>query len=800
MTAIKSLSKCWVGWKQNMPKLVEKIASHAVAGVIGLSVCTLVLALVFRWPLAPAVSWSATSSGKITAIVLSAAGDRLTWGDVSGQIVVHAARSGREIHRWKSASSPVTALARSPNDRILAVAHEDGSVSCHDAETGELLLQQSQAEVCVLQFSPDGRSLALASQTGELRIVNILSELIELDLPVSRDYISAISFSPDSKSLSVAVGRAVEVWRIDGRVLLWRSRELTYPAVALDFSSDGSEVVAFQSDKSLTRWRFQDGCLVANVSVRHGFVYQVAVCPGSQLVAVASMRGGLHLHDTADGSILQGVQERGAETLALSCSGDSRWLAAIDDTQQLKLWKLADSSGNVTAWRMSLIARRQFSSWILVSGLGLCLALTMLAAVRNWPDALIACLVLEFVRDPIRKLGGDQSLGMYLSVSVVWLLVAVIALYRSRTVLSKLDYQFPELRQAALLLVLAMIPGAVVSLTNGSVGWALLAAGGATSYLIPLLGVVLGAACVEVPGLAARWLVVFAVTSTLGALTALPESMLWNVPGLGGMDFVWYRSFPAGDLNDIRVLPLISGIYRSPDALGLHAALGLMFIAVLLTSGATVRRWPYVLAAIVLTAGLLLSGRRKMIALPVIFGLFVLLTGVRRPGLRRIVISAAVTMSAGIIILLLISAFGPYPDYVRSLVWDGWPRVTNSLAIARWTIHQSGFWGAGLGVATQGVQRFVEHDLPIWQEDGLGRALVELGIPGTILALTALAFAGRAAVRAWRKSPHSLLIGGLLGMVLANLTCFFVSHQIYSGDPAMLLLTSMCLGIALWSR
>ena len=786
-----------------MPAFSAQFASRLAAFAAGLVGVVLIWGLMCRQPSPPIRSWKTTGADRVATVALFATADWLACGDEAGSVAVHDAKTGARVSHWNSASSPVAALSLSGDDRTLAVAHRDGTVTSWDLATGRLLLQQSQESIRALQLSADGRLLALGSETGELRLVDNHGAVTEFDRRPPGESIGSLLFSADSRFLAVAVGRCVEVWKVDDRVRLMRSAELEFPAIALGMSADGSELVALQQDAGLTRWRIPQGRVMSTTPGSFWFLDPGAFCPGSQTAAVVGLRGGLRLLDVEDGTELQVIQERGPSIVALSYSADGRWLSVADATNQIQLWNLADANGgDANAWRTSLKTFRRSSSTVIVAGFGLCLVLTVLAAVWDWPAALAVCLVLETVRDPVRKLVSGHPQFLSLSVSGVWLIVALMAVYRSRSALVTLDRRYPELKQAGCLMVLALIPGAVISLSQLPQG-GLLAAVGACSYVVlPAFGIALGSACVRIPGTVFRSLAVFVGMSTLGAVTAILEAALWNVPGLGGLDLVWYRSFPGLQGAGRTVLPLFSGIYRSPDVLGLHAALGLMLAAVLFAGARPSRRWFGRWTAVLLTmgflaGGLLLSGRRKMLALPIMFGIGWLITQRRDQMLRRINGPALMIVTVGVAIATVMVGYGPSRDYLQTLVVDAWPRASQSLWAACETYRQFGFWGAGLGTATQGVPHLVKLDLAIWQEDGVSRALVELGVSGFVLALAAVGFLFRAALKAWRMQPASPLVRGMLLVVLANGAVFFVSHQVYSGDAPLLLLTAMWLGIAL---
>jgi hypothetical protein len=140
-----------------------------------------------------------------------------------------------------------------------------------------------------------------------------------------------------------------------------------------------------------------------------------------------------------------------------------------------------------------------------------------------------------------------------------------------------------------------------------------------------------------------------------------------------------------------------------------------------------------------------------------------------------------------------------YSDYASSLL-SGEAADRGSVAFSSplSTIAQSGFFGAGLGTATQGAQQLMGHGIT-WQEDGSGKLFVELGLAGVALfavALILLIRSGGLALRTFPGESSSFrLQAGLMSVVLGNVASFIISHQAYSGDPASICLVLFCLGI-----
>jgi len=116
-------------------------------------------------------------------------------------------------------------------------------------------------------------------------------------------------------------------------------------------------------------------------------------------------------------------------------------------------------------------------------------------------------------------------------------------------------------------------------------------------------------------------------------------------------------------------------------------------------------------------------------------------------------------------------------------------------------IREFGFLGAGLGSATQGVRHLTGHDEMVgWQEGGLGKLAVELGVPGLFAAAYLLFVVYRVfmIISAHHDLPGTtqLIRAALFGIAVANFVTFIASAQAYS-DPVLTLLTAFLVGCLL---
>jgi O-antigen ligase len=268
------------------------------------------------------------------------------------------------------------------------------------------------------------------------------------------------------------------------------------------------------------------------------------------------------------------------------------------------------------------------------------------------------------------------------------------------------------------------------------------------------------------------------------------------VVGTSALNVQWVRYLESGQGQ----VNLIAGFYRSPDIMGWHAAALAMF-ALTLRLASTRNRNFWTLLAVIGLAALLITGRRKMIGMPILWLAFIAFTYLSARRLSIVVRAAVGVAVAGAFLYFAageIDVHESYFVYAATLPSAASGRfIQDTLSSVTSTFAQSGPLGRGIGTASQGTQHLGLDTQRGWQESGLSKLAVELGLPGLLCALAlfiSLARHCNLALKAPMPSPSlAALKAGLLGFVVANGFSFLVSHQVY-GDPLVMMLTAFMLG------
>ncbi len=426
------------------------------------------------------------------------------------------------------------------------------------------------------------------------------------------------------------------------------------------------------------------------------------------------------------------------------------------------------------------------------------IAFATFSTLRDWRKGVLFAIVIGALQDPVRKATPGTPALLVLSSLPVWAVMAYRAVLDQRAWHS-FRAAYPLIANSMRFFILCLPLPALLVLEYGLGAWKL-AVLGLFNYLAPIAGILIGYSYAlqtrDVQRVLAFYCLVIPVSLLGGPIEYLGLAGSSPIIGTGALGFTWIRF---GVDSPFR---LISGLYRSPDVMGWHAGALIMLGSTLILHAR--RRRSTLLTAVALGAVcVLLSGRRKMLMMPIVWAAFFIATSVRAMRVSRVVVMAGlalVTLAAVYYAAGEIGISEDYYAYALSATQEGRSRVVSSAWDQVWeTVRQSGLLGAGIGVATQGAQHLGRPDVLGWQESGPSRLMVELGLPGFLGAFfLAYALARTYVRRLAQASSAPNLSLGLVAFAAANAASFTVSHQVY-GDLFISSLTSFLVGAGLSS-
>lgn len=420
------------------------------------------------------------------------------------------------------------------------------------------------------------------------------------------------------------------------------------------------------------------------------------------------------------------------------------------------------------------------------------LALTV--ALADWRRGWLLALIVAVLQDPVRKMTAGTPVALTMSVVLVYFVVLFGAQRQLQQGFLEFTRRIQRVSNAMALMFFFILLAALNGLfTYGAQYWKVPALS-LFIYCAPLPAVILGFIYAQREEHIVDFLRFYAVVTTVALIGTPLEYLGFQHPAIGlvGMPESYVRHLPGLQIK------VLSGFYRAPDIMGWHAAtLASVGVIMALRNRVLTKAWPWLLVASWGFFNTLISGRRKAIYMFVIFAAVLVWRYFRR-------LQFAQVMSFGLGLLLIFGVMRYTASTERGSVYAQGAATTREEVLDRLeggfitTIQMYGIMGAGLGTATQGVRHLLGRDENVgWQEGGLGKLAIEVGVPGVLAAglLAWVLFRTLLRITAAPDLPGSsqLMRVSLFAMFVTNVVQFMVSAQAYS-DAVLTLLTAFFLG------
>ena len=237
------------------------------------------------------------------------------------------------------ALSPLITL--SPDGKVLAAASNDEyrkKITLYNTENKEVIQEfKLIANIYGLQFTPDGKYLAIGEDTGEAELIDISDGKSVMSYKNHTDRITCLAVSNDGKHLITgSTDMSAVIWDIETGEPIKKLFH-TQPVISVTFSPDGRFAYTTDQNRMAYKWDALSGSMIGSIYT-YNYIFDITASPDGKKFATAT-EGKIEIWDASNYHLLKTLFQP-EFVYAVKFSPDGKYLVTGGADHTARLWDI----------------------------------------------------------------------------------------------------------------------------------------------------------------------------------------------------------------------------------------------------------------------------------------------------------------------------------------------------------------------------------------------------------------------------------------------------------------------------